>query len=284
MIDFGLDGDQTTPGTTITESTVLTLLPKDEVLLAVDPSKSSTGYALSINGVLHTGTITVQQQSGFLAESLMRRDLAYKLFHTLNELGVDHVDTVLIEDVYFGGNTDVVRLLLSLNTAIDDVFLDSDITFGTALRVNNVTWKSWLTTLYNGVKGMSDKEKVVSVLNELDFYTESQDIYDATGILTGYLINREVDKPTPDISLSIKDLEFRYADTIEELLKMLPSSGIPITGKPSKRLILQRVSGNKEGVFYFETPKYLGFFGEELGIPPKVTPGYLGFWKKRKDD
>ena len=196
------------------------LVPKTGNYLGLDISISSTGICLYKDGIKTTANISLDYKEGNShAEVLLRRQLKNDLLELID--GLDF-EVIVIEDVFEGINPDTTRKLYALNTAIDELILDGNISCNQFERVPNTLWKSWLSVVdTNGVyKGFKDKQKIQGYLKILGVEEGEdkgfQDRLDATGMLLGYLLSK--DNPNADADKSIKkgirvkfeDISFAY--------------------------------------------------------------------------
>lgn len=164
------------------------LLPKEGYHLGLDISKSSTGITLVSNGSYESWNYSLKDFSKEdLPEIKTRRYLKEELQRRFTGM---HFTTILVEDAFEGDNPYVTRLLYSLNTVIDELILDGEITCETFKRINNQTWKSWLWGIEPSIgKGLADKYRINACMNNLKVHFEGegfQDKYDSFGMLLGY--------------------------------------------------------------------------------------------------
>ena len=174
------------------ELTVYDILPKTGLHLGLDISKTSTGVSLVEDGVIRSWNLTLRESEDIkFAEILLRRELK-QLF--LDEFKGLSFETIVLEDVYEGENPETTRLLYSLNTVIDEMILDGDISCKDFVRANNKSWKSWLWSIEPQIgKGHKEKlrtEEVLTYLGVKDSGKGYQDRFDSLGMLVGYFFKK----------------------------------------------------------------------------------------------
>lgn len=259
--------------------------------LGLDISEGSTGVCIYLDGVKDTCNITVDMFLGDVhEEARMRRSLRSDLTTLLEG---KHFDVIVIEDVFQGINAKTTRILYSLNTVIDDMILDGVVSCDKFVRVDNMTWKSWLYTVDvdKQYKGMSDKVRIEACLRSFGVVESGwgyQDRLDATGMVLGYLYNREnADKMLLNRSkkkVSMADVEVVYDFEVSDVYTRMLEDGVEqceyaSEKRWSKEKILSYLTDCPEKGYL--TPEYvvLGRVGEELSLPI-MDGGILGFWVK----
>lgn len=259
--------------------------------LGLDISESSTGVCIYLDGVKDTCNITVDVFPGDVHEEVrMRRSLRNDLTILLENR---HFDVIVIEDVFQGINAKTTRILYSLNTVIDDMILDGVVSCDKFIRVDNMTWKSWLYTVDvdRQYKGMSDKVRIEACLMSFGV-TETgwgyQDRLDATGMVLGYLYNREnADRMLINRSkkkVSMADVEVVYDFEISDVYTRMLNEGVEqceyVSEKRwSREKILSYLTDCPEKGYLTSEYVVLGRVGEELSLPI-MDGGILGFWVK----
>ena len=259
--------------------------------LGLDISESSTGVCIYLDGVKDTCNITVDAFPGDShEEARMRRSLRADLVTLLEG---KHFDVIVIEDVFQGINPRTTRILYSLNTVIDDLILDGMMSCDSFIRVDNMSWKSWLYTVDvdKRYKGMNDKVRIEACLRSFGV-TESgwgyQDRLDATGMVLGYLYNREnANKMLLERSrkkVSISDVEVVYDFEISDVYTRMLEDGVEkceyVSEKRwSKEKILSYLTKCPEKGYLTSEYVVLGRVGSELSLP-SIEGGILGFWVK----
>ena len=178
------------------ELTVYDILPKTGLHLGLDISKNSSGVSLVRDGEIVSWNISLQgsNENVRFSEILLRRELK-DLF--LQEFKGMSFETIVLEDVFEGTNPETTRLLYSLNTVIDELILDEDISCKDFVRASNKSWKSWLWSIEPQIgKGYNEKvrtEEVLKYLGVEDFGKGYQDRLDSLGMLVGYFFKKVSD-------------------------------------------------------------------------------------------
>lgn len=260
--------------------------------LGLDISELSTGVCIYRNGVRKTYNFSVNHtDNSCFGEVLLRRSLKENLRELI--LG-SSFDVVIIEDVFQGINPLTTRKLYALNTAIDEMILDGEISCSKFFRVSNQTWKSWLFKLDTDgcLKGMSDKLKIEACLGMLGIHEEGrgfQDRLDATGMLVGYLLNPEEAEKSINRKkkkkVSISDVVVSYGseqyDVFEDMTNYEVSKYKEVSEKRwSKAKILDYLTDNPEIAYITEDYVLLGNLASEFDLPFVSDGGILGFWIK----
>lgn len=273
------------------------LVPKVGNYLGLDISISSTGICLYKDGIKTTANISLDYKEDNLhAEVLLRRQLKNDLLGLIDGL---NFEVIVIEDVFEGINPDTTRKLYALNTAIDELILDGNITCNQFERVPNTLWKSWLSVVdSNGVyKGFKDKQKIQGYLKILGIEEGEdkgfQDRLDATGMLLGYLLSRnnsntDISKIKKGIRVKFEDISFAYeldTDLItvqayyndEDInVKMIKDKKI------TKKAIIDYISSDINSIFITFEPIRLGLLAQIMDLELLNEKGYFGFWLSEK--
>lgn len=267
-------------------------ISKNGSYLGLDISELSTGVCIYRNGIRKTYNFSVNHdENSCFGEVLLRRSLKENLRGLI--LG-SSFDVVIIEDVFQGINPLTTRKLYALNTAIDEMILDEEITCTKFLRVSNQTWKSWLFKLdVDGcTKGMNDKLKIETCLSMLGIREEGsgfQDRLDATGMLVGYLMNPEEAERSLNQKkkkrVNISDVIVAYSseqyDIFEEMSNYEVSRYKEVSEKRwSKTKILDYLTENPEIAYITKDYVLLGNLASEFDLPFVSDGGILGFWIK----
>lgn len=289
----GLQGIAETPIEEFAHASADELLPKTGTYLGLDISKTSTGIALWKNGELLWGTETLTSESGVFSEVLLRRQLKEKLMENLEG---EKIDVAAVEDVFSGGNPKTVRLLMQLNTALDELILDGALEVGEFHRIDNKEWKAMLRRLldpHKTVRKSNDKDAVEALLMPLGIHRETdkggQDKLDAVGIMLGGMIMSEVigEKVLTsyrNVSRKIKITEVKgyYDYSLERLLDKLPVgvTHVEFSDRVTERNIVAAVTENPEVIWF--TPKLvnIGNIYKKFGVEPYPFGGYLAFHSK----
>lgn len=273
------------------------LVPKVGNYLGLDISISSTGICLYKDGIKTTANISLDyKEDNPHAEVLLRRQLKKDLLGLIDGL---NFEVIVIEDVFEGINPDTTRKLYALNTAIDELILDGNITCNQFERVPNTLWKSWLSVVdSNGVyKGFKDKQKIQGYLKILGIEEGEdkgfQDRLDATGMLLGYLLSRnnsntDISKIKKGIRVKFEDISFAYeldTDLItvqayyndEDInVKMIKDKKI------TKKAIIDYISSDINSIFITSEPIRLGLLAQTMDLELLNEKGYFGFWLSEK--
>lgn len=268
------------------------IVPRKGNFLGLDISQNSSGICLYRDGVksVYNSSVVYDDKNPH-AEALIRKQLKDDLLEVID--GIE-LDVIVIEDVFEGSNPDTVRKLYALNTAIDDLIIDGKVICKNFVRVQNVTWKSWLSVVdSNGIyKGFNDKEKVQGYLSILGISEEGtgfQDRLDATGMVLGYFLKGKESESVKEnkkksIKVAFNDICFAYElDTdlivMEAAYNMEEANVFFIKDtKMSKKKILEYMSSNISAIFITSEPIRLGLLTNTLELPVLENGGYFGFW------
>lgn len=276
------------------------IVPKIGTFLGLDISENSSGVCLYKDGKKYLANIGLETPEGEqFFEVKCRRELGGALLGMFNEVFTEDegyaFDLIVIEDAFQGINPKTTRKLYAINTAIDELILDGKIECKKFVRVNNQVWKGWLYKLdvLGSYKGLVDKERIRMCLSLVGISERGkgyQDRLDAQGMLIGYFLRGEDEKPVVGEKVRFSDLEFAcLSDTVflidackeergtSEVLVEYVSSG---ARKWSKELVLEMVNGSddKDTLFITRDEVVLGNFGKSVGVE---GVGYLGFWIKK---
>lgn len=272
------------------------IVPKKGVFLGLDISQNSSGICLYVDGIKTTFNASVEYQEGNPhAEALMRKQLKEDLLEVIEGR---QLDLIVIEDVFEGSNAEVVRKLYALNTAIDDLILDGKVSCKDFVRVQNGTWKSWLSVVDSSgeFKGFNDKEKIKGYLSMLGVVEEGkgfQDRLDATGMLIGYFLKKsegDIEKTSKKkgIRVNLKDISSAY-EVDPDLIVMEAAYGeedakvIYINDKKlTKKSIVEYMSSDISAIFVSSNPIKIGLLADTLNLPTIEEGGYFGFWLDSK--
>lgn len=286
--------------TKVEKLTAESIIPKEGNYLGLDISKDSAGVCFIQDGEKATGNIIltndlikIQASDQWVhSETLLRRALKRDLTEIVKGLTFD---VIVIEDAFSGENPEVTRMLYGLNTAIDELILDGVCSCEKFIRVNNRTWKSWIGKVVdpmNKNKGLNDKIKIQNWLSELGINEGNsngfQDRLDATGLLIGYFLQKDVidKKGTKGLSVTWSKLDFAYEldeSFIYEGRDWLTNLTITYIdqSKITKKAILDMVNEKPEHLFITSNPVYLGLLAKSLKLDIIDGGGYLAFWVKK---
>lgn len=186
----------------------LDFLKLEPTFLSLDISVRSTGWVLSVNGEIQTGTKSLQNED----ELGRRKEFKEFLLELIGDL---HIPVVIIEDVIAGTNFKTTKGLIQLNSIIDDLKEYDLVSVGEIKRIDNKKWKKYLKQASNyvgDIKKEEDKVLIRNCLNELGFDSKiKQDIYDALGMAVGVIFRDKIlqEKSKTDEVLK-KDLKRGY--------------------------------------------------------------------------
>lgn len=268
--------------------TVYDILPKTGVHLGLDISKRSTGITLVKDGEFTSWNRTLSGSEDVkFAEILMRRELK-DIF--LKEFRGMSFETIVVEDAFEGENPATTRMLYSLNTVIDEMILDGDISCKDFIRANNQSWKSWLWSIEPQIgKGLNEKVRIEELLDYLgvkDSGKGFQDRLDSLGMLVGYFFKTRTGSldslRVPRITWSrVRYVVSRNAETLDEVPKeyrVLPIIEVDIGRKElTREYIKYLVSLHRGKLVIIQSDKSLDLAFKLLGIPWGVR-GTLVLW------
>lgn len=272
------------------------LVPNDGSYLGLDVSESSTGICIYDMGEKLVGNITLETDRSLPhTEVLCRRELKSNLREVIKG---KHFKLIIIEDAFQGVNPSTTRLLYAINTAIDEMLLDEEVTCDLFLRVGNKTWKSWLFSIDTGksTKGLNDKEKIVKCLKMLgveDSGEGFQDRLDATGMLLGYFLQKDnsnvQDKLNNIKRVQLSDVMFFYGPETYDVYPCLCEYGYKKNDEDNikvesvyfnrwtKGKILDLLTHNPCTCYMSNGYVALGSLADALGLGYIEGGGYFGF-------
>lgn len=271
------------------------LVPNEGIFIGLDISVNSSGFTVYKNGEKFKGNIdTILSENSPHRETLARRSLKADLRELIQSVGIDVVDTLVIEDVFAGENPSTVRILYALNTAIDEMVLDGELTVTNFIRVSNEEWKKWLYSVdTNSVtKGYKDKIKIQECLKMLgveDTGVGFQDRLDSNGMILGYLITKESEgvrnATRYNKKVSFGDIVvvegFSISDIYEEYPEVQDYDLETITIKrPTRKNVLAKLTEDPSVAYVSDSTMKLGRYAEQLGIRTYGDDGYIMFWVK----
>lgn len=272
------------------------IVPKKGNYLGLDISQNSTGICLYSDGEKYVyNSSVVYDKNNPHAESLIRKQLKDDLLEVIDDR---ELDLIVIEDVFEGINPETVRKLYALNTAIDDLIIEDKVICKEFVRVQNVTWKSWLSVVdtEGKYKGFNDKEKIKGYLGILGITEEGegyQDRLDATGMLIGYFLQGKTsydsnEKKKRTVKVSFNDIVFDFEPDTDLIVMAAAYSAEEANvifikdTKITKKKILEYMSSNISAIFITSEPVRLGLLAESLNLNILEDGGYFGFWLTEK--
>lgn len=268
------------------------LVPKKGCFLGLDISELSSGVTLYDNGAKYQANISVNfPEKSPHREVLARRELKSDLSSFLNKR---NFDLILIEDAFSGPNPETTRKLYALNTAIDELILDGEVSCKEFLRVNNQLWKSWLYLIDDSgvTKGFKDKEKIqmcMEMLGVTDSGEGFQDRLDSNGMILGYFLNKaRADRKSNARKVSFSDLEFAYVPETDLLNYEYPQTEdreriFSSEKRWSKEKIISNISDNPDKLIMTDSCIPLSLsIGKCTGCTNFIEGGgYFAFWVKK---
>ena len=186
----------------------LDFLRLEPTFLSLDISVRSTGWVLSVDGVIKSGTKSLEKED----DVGRRREFREFLLELIGDL---HLPVVMIEDVIAGTNFKTTKGLIHLNSIIDDLKEYDLVSVDEIKRIDNKKWKRYLRQASNyvpDIKKEDDKILIRNCLNELGFDSSiKQDIYDALGMAVAIIFRDKIlqEKSKTDAVLK-KDLKRGY--------------------------------------------------------------------------
>ena len=275
----------------VKKSSKLNIIPEGEVVLGLDISEDSSGISVFKNGerIMYNSSLSVSEHEDF-KEVKLRRELKDDLREVCK--GLDFT-TIIIEDAFQGVNPKTTRTLYAINTAIDELIVDGEVSCKHFIRVDNGTWKSWLFSVdtEGKYKGLSDKlriEKCLEMLGVVEEHTEGyQDRLDSTGMILGYFLCRDKADKTLKMrkkrKVSFDDIDFDYQEDLDFFKEDFFGVG--------DRLMIDELHWSKEKMVAYltEYPEcaivtnsevLLGNLATRLNLPYLSDGGYFGFWIK----
>lgn len=231
MVEFGLDVSNNRVQE-IEKPTVRSLLSAFESAISLDISKNSTGVCLWEGGDYRLFRIDIEtpyNSKDPLSEARMRKEFRGYL-ETLT--GGRKFEVGVVENVFGGENFETTRILLSLNTVLDEMILDRVCSIERYFKRENSAWKKWFRLLTNVGKGLNHKYEIQEIMRflEFDFFLENehlrptdkldigfQDKLDATGLLCALSLELNSNiKTTTRRKVRLSDLKFGFVSDVEE--------------------------------------------------------------------
>ncbi|AFQ30015.1 hypothetical protein P4493_04765 [Bacillus thuringiensis] len=269
----------------IQKPTVLNVLQNTmESGLGLDISKTSTGITIFDGETVKTYQCVIEYDEDspfhwYLLTKALEDDLK-------SLLQGKHFDVIGIEDSIQGENYDTVRKLILLNSVIDKIIMEGNVTCDYFKRIGNTVWKKWLRTLKPGKKILKDKAEIEMILDYLDFplvdlYRNEknsvkekdgyQDQLDSTGVLIGVGLERQNNNLTGKNKKKPSKLRIHNYSSAEELLKYHEGTTLtPINLggdlKSSVKTFFEGLSNEDKQKKYYMCKDSLGSLGLEYGL------------------
>lgn len=263
-------------------------------------AESGVGFDISKN---HTGVVIWDKSVGYTleygfalndynlddinshAEYEMRKEFKDKLTPIVNGR---HFQYAVVEDAYGGNNFHTVRVLLALNTVVDELIHDGVFSVEQFYRIKEPVWRSGLRIVAPPkMKGLNSKVEVQDALNTLGYlyYTHHQndapkvkkeiffeDICDAAGMLMGIIAaNSENRLGKKANSIKSASLQLKYVNSEAEFTKITKRSGKSVKEFNLNTVNLEKSVKNA----LLENPDVCGYM-----ILPSSKLGALGLKKK----
>lgn len=171
--------------------------------LGLDISVSSTGISVISSEGIWLGNLSMHHNDRGDNFDMTRRRLYFK--SQLGELlsSITNLQTVVVEDIFSGGNPKTFEQLANLNRVVDEIIFESGSNIN-IVRIQSRVWKKWIRgqiqdrggIIRDGGKYLNDKVLVRESLRAMGFDVESlgkgkslQDRCDALGMSIGYLLH-----------------------------------------------------------------------------------------------
>lgn len=227
----------------IEKPSVESILSKIDCGLGLDISKNSTGICLWRDNTVTLENFTIPEfdKEDSLKEARMRRELKEFLRPMVEGCNFDIVG---IEDVYGGESFDTTRVLLALNTALDDLYLEGSFKCDEYIKTPNREWKKYFRNIVKIGKAPEDKLEIREIFRflEFEFFLDNEDLrpvdkdrigfqdkLDATGILCGLVLSKnsniEVKKKR---NVRLNDLIFNFAKSEIHLKAMTENQDLVV--------------------------------------------------------
>ncbi len=185
--------------------------------IGLDISVRSTGWCKWLRGEFTSGVFALTEE-----EPVRRRHEFANFVKSL--CGEDMFEYVIVEDVIASCNFKTAKILIQLNSIVDDLIFAGSIQVGMVIREDNKVWKKHLRQLagYEGkILAGKDKQMVLECMQSLEFLGKhQQDVYDVVGMSLGVIKRTILDgevvktrKLKKDISKGYKIKQFSDEDT-----------------------------------------------------------------------
>lgn len=266
------------------------IVPKVGCFLGLDISKNSSGITVYINGDKFQYNISLNEpENGTFREVLYRRFLKSELLRIIR--GMDF-NVIVIEDAYQGENPETTRLLYALNTGMDELILDGEVSCDKYLRVSNGVWKSWLFSVdeFGSTKGYNDKVRIqmcMEMLGIKDSGEGSQDRLDSDGMLLGYFLkgkdwnfstNKKVTSSDIDVFFELEEYDVVAKLRANDLESI---ESIELKGRVYEKTLLEILTENPNKAFVSSNYVKCGYLATKYGFGYIADGGILGFRVKK---
>ena len=263
------------------------ILGSYDSILSLDLSKDSTGVFIWKDGEVISDNLSALDdfRSHPHEEAVARRQLKNKILNFATPYGT-HYNVIIVEDAFVGRSHTVARMLYSLNSSIDELILDGDLTCDRFIRSNNKTWKSRLSAIVGKelVQKVPDKIKVQACMGYLGIHDTStgfQDRLDAFGMALGEIHHLEHGDPESR-KITWSKVSVDVFDSFEDMRDNFPI-GVPVkyTGIVARSGILEALSTatDPRTVLYLSRPTFIGTLSKVQH--DRTQPVYATFRIKR---
>lgn len=187
--------------------------------VALDISVRGTGWCRWLDGEFTFGVVALKE------EDAVKRRFEFASF--LKDLcGKHSYDYIIVEDVIASCNFKTAKILIQLNSIIDDLVFVGEVKAKEVIREDNKVWKKYLKQLVgyqSKILAGKDKDIVVECMNLLAFnHKVQQDVYDVVGIACGVIKKTLIDKDCigtkklkTDITKGYTIKQFRSLDAVD---------------------------------------------------------------------
>ena len=195
--------------------------------VALDISVRGTGWCRCLDGEFSFGVVALKE------EDAVKRRFEFASF--LKELcGKGSYDYIIVEDVIASCNFKTAKILIQLNSIIDDLVFVGEVKAKEVIREDNKVWKKYLKQLVgyqSKILAGKDKDIVVECMNLLAFnHKVQQDVYDVVGMACGVIKKTLIDKDCIGAKKLKTDITKGYT------IKQFRSSGVADIFTYSKQL------------------------------------------------
>lgn len=266
--------------------------------LGLDISKTSTGIALYLDDELTTYQCVIEYDS----ESNLH------WYHMVKALEDDllsliqgkHFDIIAIENAIQGQNFDTVRKLILLNSVIDKIIAEGNVTCNYFRRLENTEWKKWLRTLKPGKKVMQDKAEIEDILDYLGYHLVEdyrhekqsvkdkegyQDKLDAVGVLVGAGLERQKIgdtkiKPKKRKKLRVEVYKSKEDISINHNLSELTQINLGGDLNASVKTFFKELNEDEEDLKFYMVKDSLGTLGITIGVSDYMGDNHIVLYQE----